>query len=202
MSPFYHEADRSLAVDAILGDRAARQAIKALAREHLIPMARATGESVGTVMDVNVYYVVPDFHFYRRMDILSLLDMSAVEFYMKAPRTAYFRKAGGWLARLRKVARYRRLYASIRKRGIVHDPADVFSPPWLFASAECIYRLDGHHRSSIARYLGHDRIKTLVITPKDVRPLAGLPERYKALIAGLHEPTVDLKRAPPGDARP
>ena len=186
----------ALVEDAVLGDRAARQAIKTLAKEHLVPMALATGNSIGTLMDVNLYYVVPDFHFYRRMDILSLLDKSAVEFYLKAPKTAHFRKAGGWFARLRKAVQYRRLYISIREHGIVYDPDDVFSTPWLFASAECIYRLDGHHRSSIARYLGHERIKTRVITPKDLRELKDLPEEYKPTVNQLHQPTADLTRGP------
>ena len=199
----YGAAGHAPAVDAILGDQATRQMVKSLSTELLVPMAQRTGQGIGIVMDVDVYFVAPDFHYFRRMEILDLLDESAFTFYVKVPRTGYFRKAGGWLARLRKAMQYRRLYASIRDRGLFDDPDDVFSTPWLFASAECIYRLDGHHRSSIARHLGIQRIKTRVITPDDVLRIADLPQHFRAFAERLGQPLLDLTKRPssgPSDA--
>jgi len=187
---------KPLVEDRILGTQPVRQMIKSLSTVHLVPSAQKTGKSPGTLMDVDVRYVVPDFHYNRRLDILSLLGKNSILFYLLLPTTNYFRRSGNWTSHLRKAMAYRRLYASIAKNGLVHDPGDVFSTPWLFASSECICRIDGHHRSSIARHLGYDRIKTLVITPSDVLQLTELPEEYLKFVAGLNDPTVDLTRPP------
>ena len=189
-------ADHALVVDAILGDQATRQMVKALSTEVLVPMAQRSGQGIGIVMDIDVYFVVPDFHYFRRLEILDLLDESAFTFYAKVSRTGYFRKAGGWLSRLRKAIQYRRLYMSIRDRGLIDDPDDVFSTPWLFASAECICRLDGHHRSSIARHLGIQRVKTRVITPDDVLRIADLPQNFRAFAKRLSQPLLNLTERP------
>ena len=83
------------AVDAILGDQATRQMIKSLSTEVLVPLAQNTGLGIGAVMEIDVYFVAPDFHYFRRLDILDLLDKGSFTFYVKVPRTGYFRKAGG-----------------------------------------------------------------------------------------------------------
>jgi hypothetical protein len=203
-----------LVPDAVLGDRETMLKVKELSREFLLPRFRAGSEPVGRVREVNVCFLAPDIHYYRREGLLSLIDRNSFSYYLRAISTRYFtgkmrsygrkprrsRKMPKFFFALLMVHRYRNLYRSIRRHGMVSDASDPSSVPWLVASRKCYYRLDGHHRASIARHLGIDRMQALVITPKDLLTLPDLPDRFRAFLSGLHEPPADLLPRP--DVRP
>jgi hypothetical protein len=190
----------------MVNDREILRTLKKLSGEFLRARIREGSEPVGCVREVDIGFVVPDSHYHRRLGLLELLDRNIFHYYVRALNTQYFssrmrlfarrperpRLPFGFLPALIMVYRYRRLYRSMRRNGLLWEPGDVSSVPWLFASRECFYRLDGHHRASIARHLGHETMKVLLITPKDVLALSDLPDRYRAFLGGLHEPTVDL----------
>lgn len=183
-------------VGRFYGSQHERQVIKAIGRNYLVPEVSKSGKLIGELVDVDIRYVVSDFHYSRRQDILNLLDKSFFTFAVGLRNTNYLRRSGGFFFNLWRAFDYRRLYASVAKRGLVFDPADVFSTPWLFVSATCFCRLDGHHRASVARHLGYKRIMTRVITARDILSLPGIPEEYSKFLSELEDPTVDLGCCP------
>ena len=184
--------------DKILGEKSVRLAVKALGKEYLVPLAKTSGVLVGELRNVHVYYIVPDFHYLRRMEILSLLDKHWFSYYLKASQTTYFRKSKNLIEGIRRLHNFRRLYKSICKHSLVFNNLNIFSVPWLFASRECIYRFDGHHRASIARHLGYRCIMVRLVTPAHVRTLPNLPTRFRSLVNTLNEPDIDLLYPPNG----
>jgi hypothetical protein len=209
-------AEARIAGDPVVGDLETLRNLEDLSREFLRPMLRAGSKPVGRIQDVDVDFVVRDYQYDKRAELLGLLDRNVLSFYFGALSTEYFASRRRNFARkaryswqivpfchaLVKLHQYRRLYRSIRRNGLLWEPGDVSSVPWLFASKESVCRLDGHHRASIARHLGHLTIKVLLITPKDVLPLPDLPDKFRAFLGGLHEPTVDLMQRPGASANP
>lgn len=188
-------------VDAFLGTTDHWNLIKSLNNDFLQPAIRCHKQKIGEHRTVHIHYVVPDFHFRRRLDILKLLSEGPIRYYLRAIRTPYFKKFGSLWRGLRRVRDYRKLFNSIRRHGLRSDQDDPLSVPWLFASKESIYRLDGHHRASIARLLGYDSLEVLLFTPKDFQDLDSLPASLREAVARLHEPEVDLSRDPHGGDR-
>ena len=65
--------------------------------------------------------------------------------------------------------------------------------PWLFVSQECVYRLDGHHRASIARFLGLEKIPARVIYPEMLLTLDDIPEKYRSYLVSLSKGSYELE---------
>lgn len=183
-------------IDAFLGTADHWALIKSLDSDVLQPAIRRHKQKVGALRTVHIHYVVPDFHFQRRLDILNLLSKGPIRYYLQAIRTPYFKKFRSLRQGFGRIRNYRKLFNSIRRNGLRSDRDDPLSVPWLFASKESIYRLDGHHRASIARLLGYDTLEVLLFTPKDFQALGSLPASLREAVAGLHEPEVDLSRDP------
>lgn len=186
------ESNNFLKEDPILGEPDIRRCVKAFGREVLEPLFRTSNLIDKPIREIDVYYVIPDYHYYRRLDFLKLLDRNALEYYMKAPSTQYFNSTRNLLQAFFRAWRFRRLYKSIKKYGIRYNHEDIWSVPWLFASRECIIRLDGSHRASIARYLGYKCIHTLLLTPRTLLNMQDIPDDYRIFFGSLGEPEVDL----------
>ena len=184
---------KELEQDSILGKQEVRQHIKTIGSEILVPLFKANRVIDKPIQKVDIYYVMPDFHYYRRLDFLKLLDCNPFVYYYKAMSTQYFNSVQNIPRAVFRAWRYRRLYFSIKKYGIHFENNDVWSVPWLFASKECIIRLDGSHRASIARYLDYKTIKVLVLTPKDILSLQDIPESYRTFLNSLGEPEINLQ---------
>lgn len=177
-----------------LGTPEQRQLLKALTQELVDKNIVRPDSRFGEVKRVNIDYVVPEFHFSRRQDILSLLSENSLRYYLAGSRTNYFRAAGSLIAGFRRIHKYRTLFRSIQRRGLLWNEDDANSLPWLFASKECIFRLDGHHRASIARLLGHQSVPVLMMTPKDFRDAVAIDPALREAVAKLHEHDIDLGR--------
>lgn len=167
------------------GNQYQRQMIKSLFREFLLAEIYEFEKNIGVKTSVDCRFLVPDHHFERRLDILSLLESNLLNFSLKVFRTNYLKGNRKSFTRLKKAFRYRQLYRSILKNGFeVKKCRDL---PILFVSNECIYRLDGHHRASILRYLDYDNVPTLVIRPRDALILSNIPKKYKLFLEELSE---------------
>ncbi len=187
--------------DAFLGTADHQNFIKSVSRDFLRPAVKLHKQRIGQYRRVHVHYVVPDSHFDQRRDILSLLSERPTRYYLQAVRTLYFKKFGSPWRGLRRIWDYRKMFNAIHRHGLRPDRDNPLSVPWLFASKETVYRLDGHHRASIARLLGYDSLEVLLFTPKDLLELGRLPAALRAAVARLHEPEVDLSRDPHGGGR-
>jgi hypothetical protein len=179
-------------IDPILGERKLRQNLKALGKEVLVPLFRKDPVTDKLIRDVDIYYVMPDYHYLRRLDFLNLLKSNIFEYYTRAVSTQYFKSVKNPFLAYLRAWKYRRLYKSIKKNGIRSNKDNVWTVPWLFASRECILRLDGSHRASIARYLGYNHIKVLLLTPGTLLNMKNIPDDYKSILNTLGEPEVDL----------
>ena len=172
------------------GNQYQRQMIKSLFREFLLDEIYEFEKIIGVRTSVDCRFLVPDHHFERRLDILSVLDRNLLNFSLRVFHTNYVKGNRKSFSRLKKAFRYRQLYRSILKNGFkVKKSRDL---PILFVSNECIYRLDGHHRASILRYLNYDNVPTLVIRPRDVLNLSNIPKKYKMFLEELSESHLSL----------
>lgn len=162
--------------------------MRALYERVLQPRLGRVSPPIGRFQEVAIRYVAPDFHYYRRMDILKLLARNPLVFYPLAATTTYFRRSGSLRRGFHRVRKYRRLFRSIRDHGLIWDRGNARSVPWLFVSQESILRMDGHHRSSIARLLGRESMTVLLFTPDDVCRLADLPKDLMQALRQFHQP--------------
>ena len=176
-----------------------RRAAKAFGKEILVPIMASGRPLPGCVRSVHVRHLVPDFHYQRRIDVLDALSSDPFRFVLRGLRSSYFRSRGSGVGAASRLLRYRRLYKSIQRHGLRENTSAPGSLPWLFASRECVCRLDGHHRASIARHLGYERMHALVVTPASLQSLPELPEYLSSIRDGLSEPDFDLEAAPAGE---
>ena len=143
---------------------------------------------IGSFCDIDMRCVVPDYHYDRRRDLLELLGRGLLAYFYLARSTRYFKESGGTLRGMKRILRYREIYRSIRNHGLRWDPADAYSVPWVFASQEGVVRVDGHHRASVARYLGYAKMTVLLFTPLSILQRSDVPVEHHAFLASLHEP--------------
>jgi hypothetical protein len=181
-------------VDKILGDSHMRQKIKHMGTEVLVPFFKKHSNRSMWVKEIDTYYVMPDYHYYRRLEILEILNVSLIEYVRKSFSTLYFKSSSNILLAIFRVLKFRWIYKSIVRNGMEFSDDDVWTMPWLFASKDCVLRLDGSHRASIARHENHKTIKTVVMTPKllladvDIE----LTDEYRSFLNNLEEPDVNL----------
>ena len=178
--------------DPWLGNAEQMRVVRDVFERVLQPRLGRAAPPIGRFQDVAIRYVAPDLHYYRRMDLLRLLARSALLFYPLAATTTYFRRSGSLRRGFRRVRKYRKLFQSIRDKGLIWDRDDARSVPWLFVSQESILRMDGHHRASIARLLGKETMTVLLFTPADFAVLGDLPEDLALALSAFHEPDAEL----------
>jgi hypothetical protein len=139
-----------------------------------------------------VRQVVGDRDYENRSGILHAISGGLLRLLWLAPRTLYWQQRRdirrvGLLRRWRVVYRYHRLIRSLEQRGFVYDVKDPSSLPWILLTPSINLRLDGHHRSSAWRKLGHQSLPVLILTPEDVIGLPGVPEEDRAFLRQLLE---------------
>jgi hypothetical protein len=150
---------------------------------------------IGRFFNLDVEYVVETLNYERRdRELLELFDRGRLAFYLYFRRTGYFRnqhrgKGRSTLWTFRRMNRQFRLLRSIRKHGLHSDPERVEDLAWMFCAENVFFRLDGHHRVAVARYLGYQEVPVMVVTPRDLLELPETPRSLIGYLEGLGEPS-------------
>ena len=150
---------------------------------------------VGRFAYLHPEYVVQTANYERRdRELLELFDRGRLAVYALFWRTGYFRnqrrRKGRSTGRaLRRINRYFRLFRSIRKEGLRSDPERVGDLAWIFCAEDVYFRMDGHHRTSVARYLGYREVPVMVVTPRDLLELPETPPDMMEYLRSLREPS-------------
>jgi len=147
----------------------------------------------------------------KKLGILDLFEKGLLHTLINCPKTEYFKrkskkrvkynvdgkklKKGGYLLATKKVIGYYRLYHAIKKNGLQVNGCQPHDFPSIFLAKDFDYPLDGAHRSSIAKKLSYRKIPAIIITPKDMLEIAGLPGELIAYLQNLQEPDLECFQA-------
>jgi hypothetical protein len=159
----------------------------------LLPVLKR--KRVGRFVHLPVEYVLQTFTYEARdRELLELFDRGRLAFFALFWRTGYFKnqhqlkgRSAGWA--FRRMNRQLRLFRSIRKRGLYSDPERVEDLAWIFCAENVYFRMDGHHRIAVARYLGYREVPVMAVTPRDLLELAETPRDLIEYLRGLEEPS-------------
>jgi hypothetical protein len=161
--------------------------------EVIVPRVRAG--IFGKVTTIPIERVIPSAKYGPRHELLSLMDLGFCACCRHYRQTAYYadqkRRHGAWLA-VFKVARYYRLFRSVRKHGLKFNLVTRENLPVAFCGGDVCFRLDGAHRASVARFIGCGRLPVVMVTPQDVLALPDLPEDVRRFAASLPPPPASL----------
>lgn len=122
--------------------------------------------------------------------IYSLKNVTASEYY----KYQIYQKKRSQKDTLKKLIKYYLLFKSMKKHGFKVDNRKMETFPWLFASKNVRSRFDGHHRTSVARFLGYCEIPVLLITPRDILQLDNLPDDIASIFIKMENPDMKLYR--------
>jgi len=177
------EASRMLPVEyAALGH--------VLRNQVIIPVVRS--RSFGRLASVEISKLIPHHQFVPRHEVLSIMSKGFLACRRAYRQTAYYHdqqsRHGARLASL-KVARYYRLLGSMRKEGFKGDTVTRRNLPVAFCAKDIVFRLDGTHRCSVARFLGYKRLPVIAVLPEDVLSLASIPPEIESFMKALSPPT-------------
>jgi hypothetical protein len=150
--------------------------------EHL-PLARRLRDEVilprkqhiGSTAMMNVNRLIPYYKYLPRFQLLSLIKRGFTACRRSFTNTEYFKdqqKRHGTLHATYKVARYYHLYRSATTEGLKFDVTTRLNLPIVFCAENICFRLDGTHRSSVARFLGKKEVPVVVVVPDDIRHIA------------------------------
>lgn len=155
---------------------------------------------VGRFARLHIDYVSPlEKYLKNRQGILESFDQGIVSTVYRAPQSSYFRSKAqthGRLMALRLTLNFFRLFRSFKNSGFLTDQNDLSSFIWVFCSEgknKVYYRMDGHHRASVARYLGMEYVPVILITPKDVMNEPDLPSSVRRFLEETSEPVLDIQ---------
>jgi hypothetical protein len=159
----------------------------------LLPVLKR--KRVGRFARLHVEYVVQTSGYENRdRELLELFDRGRLAFYALFWRTGYFRnqhrsktRSISWT--FRRIHRYFRLFRSIREEGLYSDPERVEDLAWIFCAESACFRMDGHHRIAVARYLGYQEVTVMAVTPRDLLELPETPRDLIEYLQGLEEPS-------------
>lgn len=176
----------------------------------LLPVLKR--ERVGRFVRLHVEYVVQTANYEGRdRALLKLFDRGRLATYTLFWRTGYFRNQRGRgrsvVVAFRRTKRYLRLFRSIRQEGLRSDPERVETLAWIFCAENVYFRMDGHHRTAVARYLGYQQVPVMAVTPRDLLALAensrdpevDLDTDLIRYLEGLEEPTCLADPPSPSD---
>ena len=197
----YRSASLSEAPTNPMQDSIEWQKLRAVARvkRDVIAPRIANGRApCGTVCNVDLSHVVPDYEYVMALGLLCLLPQPAPIYYPLAVRTAFCRRYGALLHRFQRARRFRQLYLSIMDNGLQCHESDVLTIPWIIAAGKTTLRVHAGHRSKLARFLGVGAMPVLVLAPRDIASLVDLPEKYREILDQLPEPDIDMRMAPAG----
>ena len=160
----------------------------------LLPMLKT--KRIGKTVYMDIKKCLPHYKFRQRYEILDLISQGdgVLRRYFKC--TEYYRDQvarNGTIMAILKIYRYRNLYYSIYKSGL---SVAVNQLSFFFCAKNIFFRVDGTHRTSIARYLGYKKIPVLMITPKDISNLP-LKKSFRFLLSSFEEPEQDFFEAIP-----
>ncbi len=159
----------------------------------LLPVLKR--KRVGRFARLHVEYLVQTAGYERRdQELLELFDRGRLALYARFWRTGYFKNQHGWKGRstawtFRRINRYFRLFLSIREQGLYSDPERVEDLAWIFCAEDVYFRMDGHHRVSVARYLGYREVPVMAVTPRDLLELPETPPDLIEYLKSLQEPS-------------
>jgi len=150
---------------------------------------------VGHFVRLHVEYVVQTANYEARdRELLELFDRGRLAYCALFWRTGYFRnqhrskgRSIGWT--FRRINRYFHLFRSIREKGLYSDPERVEDLAWIFFAEDVYFRMDGHHRTAVARYLGYQEVPVIAVTPRDLLELPETPRDLIEYLEGLEEPS-------------
>ena len=151
-------------------------------------------QHLGSTAMMNVTRVIPYYKYLPRFQLLSLIKRGFTTCRRSFIYTDYFRdqqkRHGTWHATY-KVARYYHLYRSATTEGLKFDVTTRLNLPIVFCAENICFRLDGAHRSSVARFLGEKQVPVVVIVPDDLRHIAISCEELRNFIETLDPPAPD-----------
>ena len=168
-------------------------------RKIVMPQLRE-GRPIGRLYYIDISRVENDAQYEKRSDILAMFNKGVWYSLIKFRQTKYYaylvyEKKTTRIEALIKVAKYYRLFRSMKMNGFKVDQDDIRSFPCIFASRNIISRFDGHHRVSIARFFGFKEVPVLLITSKDILELGDLPNDIDSFIRKLPEPNIQALRS-------
>jgi len=153
--------------------------------DYLLPAIEA--RLVGRVTSLPMSLVMPDVAFQYREDFLRVCETAPLPELKKTRYWRSRRKIGNSVAYIEKRVRsYIKLLKSVRRKGIVVDPARPRTYPIVFAHEDMYQRMDGAHRVSVYRYLGHPSVDVWLVTAGEVLAKLDLPSDLKTILeAGI-----------------
>jgi len=143
---------------------------KRLRDEVILPYNRK--QPLGSMAMMDVGRLIPYYKYLPRFQLLSLMKRGFTACWRSFTNTEYFKyqqkRHGIWHATY-KVARYYHLYRSATTEGLKFDVTTRLNLPIVFCAENMCFRLDGAHRSSVARFLGATEVPVVVVVPDDIR---------------------------------
>ena len=172
--------------------------LNTIKKEIVLPALRENSAAIGKVCKVDVSLIENSEQFKKREGILSIFDEGPLKTITNARDSSYYRhlrlkKKLSVKKSIIKIVRYYLLFWSVKKRGFISDINRPESLPCLFVSKKAISRFDGHHRTSVAKFMGYSEIPVLIITPKDILGLKNLTRETKEFLGKLGEPDKEWK---------
>ena len=165
---------------------------KRLRDEVIMPHIRKQHLGSAAMMDVS--HLIPYYKYLPRFQLLSLMKRGFTACRRSFTYTEYFRdqqkRHGTWHAAY-KVARYYRLYRSATTEALKFDIPTRLNLPIVFCAENICFRLDGTHRSSVARFLGEKEIPVVVVVPDDIRSISTSSYELRNFIETLASPAPD-----------
>jgi len=157
--------------------------------EVVIPHIRK--QPLGSTAMMDVGRLIPYYKYLQRFQLLSLMKRGFTACRRSFTYTEYFRhrqqRRGTWYAAY-KVARYYQLYRSATTEGLKFDIPTRLNLPIVFCAKNVCFRLDGAHRSSVARFLGEKEVPVVVVVPDDIRSIAISSSELRNFIETLAPP--------------
>ena len=138
-------------------------------RELWLAATRAANTGrLGTLMPLPAAEVLPDHVYAPRRELLKIAALDDDAFAAAVVNTPYYRAQESKRGRDAALAKCRSFRALLGKmRTPVYNIGTA--PVVLYDGARVIRRLDGTHRAAVARFLGHDTILCVAITPDEYR---------------------------------
>jgi len=165
---------------------------KRLRDEVILPHIRK--QPLGSTAMMDVGRLIPYYKYFPRFQLLSLMKRGFTTCRRSFTSTEYFKdqqkRHGTWHATY-KVARYYHLYRSATTKGLKFDIPKRQNLPIVFCAENICFRLDGAHRSSVARFLGEKQVPVVVIVPDDIQSIEISSDELRNFIESLAPPAPD-----------
>ena len=146
---------------------------------------------IGAIVLLPMSLLMPDVAYQCREPFLQICEKASPQ---ELRATAYWksREAIGHSTEYiqRRVESYIKLLKKIRRKGIVTNPSDPRSFPIVLVHGDIYQRLDGAHRVSIYRSLGHNTVEVWLVTTGEILAKLVLPPDLKTALESEVNPWV------------